>query len=163
MGRSDDGVISAMKHVWFLIVTALFVMHGPMSLTAQEPTPEGVWLHHNKHIRVKIAPCDQKGDEPLCGKVVWLQEPDNEAGEPLLDTENPDQAQHGEPVVGLTVLRGLVRSGPHEWTDGRIYNPDDGETYKCRVEMVDPDTLHVRAYKLMPLFGETKVWTRIQN
>ncbi len=65
--------------------------------------------------------------------------------------------------MGMTVIRGLVRSGPRLWTDGTIYNPDDGEIYNARVTVVDPDTLHVRAYVLLPLFGETQVWTRRGN
>lgn len=138
-------------------------MHGPLSLNAEELRPEGVWLHDNERIRVKVAPCDQQRDEPLCGKIVWLKNPDTEEGERRIDTENPDQTQRGDPVVGLTVLRGLVRSGPSLWTDGTIYNPDDGESYSARVEVVDPNTLLVRVYVMLPLFGETKVWTRVKN
>ena len=152
-----------MKLVPFLIVTVLSVLHGPLSLNAEELTPEGVWLHDNERIRVKVAPCDQQRDEPLCGKIVWLKNPHNAEGERRLDIENPDQARRDDPVVGTTVLRGLVRSGPRLWTDGTIYNPDDGESYNARVEVVDPNTLHVRVYVMLPLFGETKVWTRVEN
>lgn len=152
-----------MKLVPFLIVILLSVLHGPVPLSAQELTPEGVWLHDNKRIRVKIAPCDEQRDEPLCGTIVWLKNPEDEAGEPRLDTENPDRAQRDQLVIGTTVIHGLVRSGPRLWTDGTIYNPDDGETYNARVTMVDPNTVHVRAYVLLPLLGETKVWTRVEN
>ncbi|WP_161958676.1 DUF2147 domain-containing protein [Ferruginivarius sediminum] len=160
---SDQGFVATMKLVPFLIVMLLSVVHGPVSLSAQELTPVGVWLHDNERIRVKVAPCDEQRDEPLCGKIVWLKNPEDEEGKPRLDTENPDQAQRDQLVIGTTVIHGLVRSGPRVWTDGTIYNPDDGETYRARVTVVDPNTLHVRIYVMLPLFGETKVWTRVED
>lgn len=152
-----------MKLAPFSIVLLLSLAHGTVPLSAEELTPEGVWLHDNERIRVEIAPCDERRSEPLCGKIVWLENPDDEGGGPRLDTENPDQAQRGQLVIGTTVLRGLVRSGPGLWTDGTIYNPDDGKTYRARVTVVDPSTVHVRVYVLLPLFGETKVWTRVED
>lgn len=152
-----------MRLVAVSIVILLSVVLGPASPGAENLTPVGVWLHDNERIQVKISPCDLGSDEPLCGKVVWLKNPDDEKFQPRLDTENPDPAQRDQTVIGTTVIRGLVRSGPRLWTDGVIYNPHDGETYRCRVTVVDASTLHVRAYVMLPLFGETKVWTRVEN
>lgn len=152
-----------MKRVPLLIVILLSVAYGPVSQSAQDLTPEGVWLHDNERIRVKIVRCDEQRDEPLCGTVVWLKNPDDEEGEPRRDIENPDRSQRGQPIVGTTVIHGLVRGGPRLWTDGTIYNPDDGERYNARVEVVDSNTLHVRAYVMLPLLGQTKVWTRVEN
>jgi uncharacterized protein (DUF2147 family) len=152
-----------MKIVPFLIVLSLAVVFGPVSQSAQDLTPEGVWLHDNERIRVEIVRCDEQRAEPLCGTVVWLKNPDDASGEPRLDIENPDQARRDEPIVGTTVIHGLVRDGPLLWTDGTIYNPDDGESYNAHVEVVDANTLHVRAYVMLPLLGQTKVWTRVVN
>lgn len=152
-----------MKLVPFLIVMLLSVAYAPVPLSAQELTLEGVWLHDNERIRVEIAPCDGQREEPLCGEIVWLKNPDDAQGDAHLDTENPDRAQRDQPVIGTTVIHGLVRGGPRLWTGGTIYNPDDGETYSARVEMVDPSTLHVRVFVLLPPLGETKVWTRVAN
>lgn len=152
-----------MKRVPFLIVAMLSMMSVSLSSKAEGLTPEGVWLHDNERIRVQVAPCEPQHDEPLCGKIVWLKNPDNREGGRRLDTENPVQSARQEPVIGMTVVRGLVRSGPRLWTGGSIYNPDDGASYKARVELVGPNTLHVRAYVMLPLFGETKVWTRVED
>jgi len=148
-----------MRPAYLFCALLLCVTHGIASDAAQELTPEGVWLSSNKRIHVEIAPC---GDR-LCGKVVWLKNPNDEAGDPRSDHKNPDRGQRRRPVMGMTVIQGLVRSEPDVWTDGTIYNPNDGETYSARVTVVDPDTLHVRAYKFLPLFGETQIWTRIQD
>lgn len=152
-----------MKPVSFFMLLSLFLVGGSVSPNAQDLTPEGVWLHDNELIKVEIAPCEEQRDEPLCGKIVWLKNPENKDGGPRLDTKNPRKGQRGQPVIGTTVIRGLVRSDPRLWTDGTIYNPDDGEAYSARVEVVDSRTLHVRVYVLFPLFGETKVWTRAEN
>lgn len=146
-----------MRTVSLILVVLLLVTHRPESLYAQGLTPEGVWLHSNERIQVKIEPCEQH----LCGKIVWLKNPDDEKGSPIADSENPSKAQHGQPVMGMTVLWGLVRSGPGLWTGGTIYNPDDGKTYNARITMAEPDRLNVRVYVMLPLFGKTKVWTRV--
>jgi uncharacterized protein (DUF2147 family) len=62
--------------------------------------------------------------------------------------------------MGMTVIRGLARSGSRVW-DGTIYSPRDGQTYSARVTVANPDTLHVHAYVFLPLFGGKQVWTRV--
>ena len=46
------------------------------------------------------------------------------------------------------------------WADGRIYNPEDGKTYQATMRLVDANTLQVRGYVLLPIFGTTRTWTR---
>ena len=148
-----------MRIASLLVAVLLLVTHGPASVYAQDLTPEGVWLHNNNLIQVKIAPCK----EYLCGTIVWLKNPDDAEGSPIADSENPDQAKRGRLVMGMTVLSGLIRSSPDQWTGGTLYHPDDDKTYKARVTMAGPDMLNVRAYVLLSLFGKTKVWTRVQD
>lgn len=148
-----------MRFVFLLIGVLLLVTQGQVSLYAQNLTPEGIWLHSNKRIQVRIAPCEQH----LCGKIVWLENPDDESGGPIADSENLDLDQRDRPIMGMTVLWGLVRSSPDVWIDGTIYNPDDGKIYNARLTMAGPDTLNVRVYIFLPLFGETQVWTRVGN
>ena len=84
-----------------------------------------------------------------------------QAGLPLVDLKNKDPALRGRPLLGLTVLEGLRRTGENAWTDGRIYNPDDGENYLARMSIQDDGSLRIRAYILLPLFGHTLIWTRV--
>jgi len=132
---------------------------GAAQADSQDSPLEGVWLHSNKRILIEIAPCGER----FCGRIVWLKNSDDEMGNPRSDPENPDPSQRSRPVMGMTVIRRLVRSASGVWSDGTIYNPADGETYSARVTLVDHDTLRVRAYKFLPLFGETKIWTRIRD
>jgi len=128
------------------------------SAAAQSPTPAGVWLHANKRIQVEIAPC---GDQ-LCGKIIWFKWPNDAQGRPLVDLKNANPALRSRPLLGLTVLSGLRRAGDGTWEDGKIYNPDEGEDYHALVSIQDDGALRVRAYVLLPIFGETQIWTRIR-
>ena len=134
---------------------------APIAVTrvaAESPTPVGVWLHANKRIQVEIAPC---GDR-LCGKMVWFRWPNDARGLPLVDLKNSNPSLRARPLLGLTILRGLRRTGERTWEDGTIYNPDDGVEYNSVMTIQSDGRLRVRAYVLVPLLGKTLLWSRVQ-
>jgi uncharacterized protein (DUF2147 family) len=106
-----------------IFVALLFTLLFATPACAQSLTPIGGWLHANKRIRLEIAPC---GDV-LCGTLVWFRWPNDGEGLPLVDLKNPDPALRARPLLGLTVLSGLRRTGEKIQEDSKIYNPDDGE------------------------------------
>ncbi len=138
------------------LILAVSLVAG--DVRAQGPTPVGIWLHDNKRIQIEIAPC---GDR-LCGKIIWLKRPNDVGGQPLVDLKNSNPAQRTRPLMGLTILRNLCRTGDRSWGEGRVYNPDDGEDYRANITMHADGTLRVRAYVLLPLFGKTFTWTRVR-
>ncbi|MCT8970555.1 DUF2147 domain-containing protein [Microbaculum marinisediminis] len=124
---------------------------------AESQTPVGTWLHANRRIQVEIYPCGNV----LCGRIVWFKWPNDAQGVPLVDLKNRNPALRSRPLLGLTVLRGLRRAGQNTWTDGRIYNPDDGVDYQAEMSMRDDNTLRLRAYVLLRTLGKTLIWTRV--
>jgi uncharacterized protein (DUF2147 family) len=140
--------------VCFLLLTLLTTT----TVTAQGPTPAGLWLHANGRIQLEITPCGSL----LCGKLVWFRRPNDAQGQPLVDLKNPDPALRARPLLGLTVLTGLRPAGKGEWEDGEIYNPDDGERYHAVMSLQEDGTLHTRAYVVIPLLGKTQIWTRVR-
>ena len=147
-----------MKRLSLMRVLVLAGMLAGTSAGAENPTPVGVWLHPNGRVRVEIAPCDDR----LCGRIVWFKRPNDANGNPRADSKNTDSALRMRPLLGLTVLRGLRRSGDPAWEGGEIYNPDDGTDYKASISMDNNSTLHVRAYLLFPSLGKTQTWTRVR-
>ena len=139
-------------------LTVFLVLLAPSSAGPDSPTPIGVWLHANKRIQVEILPCADR----LCGRIVWFRWPNDAQGLPLVDLKNPDPALRQRPLLGLTVLKGLRRIGEHTWEDGEIYNPINGRDYQATMSIKSYNTLRVRAYVLIPMFGETQIWTRVQ-
>jgi hypothetical protein len=47
-----------------------------------------------------------------------------------------------------------------KWVDGRIYDPDNGKTYKCKMTLKEGGILHVRGYIGISALGRTTIWTR---
>lgn len=128
------------------------------SAGAQSSTPIGVWLHANQRIQVEIAPCGDK----LCGRMIWFRWPNDAGGLPLVDLKNVNPALRTRPLLGLTILHGLYRTGERTWEGGKIYNPDDGVDYDSVMTIHADGTLRVRAYVLVPLLGKTLIWTRVR-
>jgi uncharacterized protein (DUF2147 family) len=103
------------------------------------------------------------------GKIVWLEEPlylegdeDGEAGEPKVDTNNPDPALQSRPIMGLELMSGFSFDGKETWKKGTIYDPDNGKTYKCKVKIGDDGELKVRGYIGVSMIGRTSQWTRVE-
>ena len=112
--------------------------------------------------RVEIS---RRGDQ-FVGTIVSLEEPnfaaDHErAGQPKVDLENPDASKRERPIVGLRILSGFTYDGDGTWSGGTIYDPANGKTYKARIRLQDGDTLDVRGYVGVPLFGRTTTWKRV--
>lgn len=118
----------------------------------------GVWETGSGKARVKI---DKVGDK-FFGKVVWLREPLNEEGKPKVDKNNPDEKLRTLPLLGYKLIKDFSFKGEKVWEDGTIYDPENGSTYSCTIKMTDENTLDVRGFIGVSLFGRTDVWKRIQ-
>ena len=115
----------------------------------------GRWLTQPKDAVVEIT---REGDKYV-GNIVWLKEPNDDDGSPVVDAENPDRRLQDRPVLGLRILRDFQFDG-NRWVDGRIYDPASGNDYRCRMSLEDDGTLRVRGFVGIAAFGRTEVWTR---
>ena len=102
------------------------------------------------------------------GTIVWLKEPfygekdpAGPAGEIRKDSENPDPSLRSRNIVGLRIMEGFEYLGNDRWSNGTIYDPENGETYKCRITLTGEGTLKVRGYVGISLFGRTSEWTPV--
>ncbi|MFM7488669.1 MAG: DUF2147 domain-containing protein, partial [Cytophagales bacterium] len=118
----------------------------------------GVWETGSGKARVKI----DKVGEKFFGKVVWLREPLNEEGKPKVDKNNPDEKLRTVPLLGYKLLKDFSFVGEKTWEEGTIYDPENGSTYSCTIKMTDENTLDVRGFIGVSLFGRTDVWKRVQ-
>lgn len=66
-----------------------------------------------------------------------------------------------KPINGLTMLWGMKKDGDG-WTGGTILDPNSGKEYKCKMKLVDKNTLEVRGFIGVSLLGRTQTWTRVQ-
>ena len=86
-----------------------------------------------------IQPCGEK----ICGKIVWLSESRNADGSEKLDIHNKDESLRERSIMGLELLTDFTAAGDVKWTEGEIYNPEDGKTYRSELELTDSGTLKV--------------------
>lgn len=116
----------------------------------------GIWLTAGKEpAKIQI----YKSGEKFYGKIIWLKNPvDN--GKPKVDGNNPDKSKRSNPVMGLVLLSGFKFDGDDEWNGGDIYDPESGKTYGSYLYLKDNNTLKVRGYIGISLFGRTETWTR---
>ncbi len=114
----------------------------------------GTWRTADGQGDVEIERC---GDA-FCGSLVRVEV---EGVDVPRDVNNPDPDQRRRRLKGLRIVSGLEYDGGGEWKDGSIYDPDSGHTYKARAELEGPDTLKLRGYVLVPLFGRTETWYRV--
>ncbi|MFZ2448705.1 MAG: DUF2147 domain-containing protein [Syntrophobacteraceae bacterium] len=123
----------------------------------------GLWITEERDARFEIYKCGID----YCGRISRLREPyypptDKRGLGGLLkmDRRNPDPALRNRPLLGLTIFEGFRYEGGNTWR-GRVYNPEDGKTYKCRFSLSDNgDRLKVRGYIGVVLLGRTQTWTR---
>ncbi|HXZ02997.1 MAG TPA: DUF2147 domain-containing protein [Stellaceae bacterium] len=139
--------------VWLVLIGVGLALDAAAQAPSP-PSPLGRWLSETKRGVIEIYPCADR----LCGKLVWLIEPVRR-GAPALDDNNPDPALRQRPLCGLTMLGDFRLLEPQRWGDGWIYDPDSGKTYHATLA-VEGETLRLRGYVGIPLFGETQRWTR---
>ena len=152
-----------MRNLTIIFALIGFLAYPFVNVQAQEVKGDdilGVWLNEDKDAHVEI----YKEGDIYFGKIIWLDEPNEENGEPKLDDENEDESLKSRPVMGLLLLRDFVFD-EDEWGDGRVYDPENGKDYKCYMEFPDEDdkdNLKVRGYIGFSLLGRTTYWTRVK-
>lgn len=118
----------------------------------------GVWKPSNGRSMVKI----EKIGSKYYGRIVWLLEPNDESGKPRKDDNNPDESLRSTPLKGYRILKDFVYNEEEGiWSDGTIYDPNNGSTYNCKIELKEDNTIEVRGYIGAAVFGRTDLWSRM--
>ena len=143
-----------------LALTTVFVTNESFAQAAKEADKLiGIWEPSHGKARIKIDKIAGK----YYGRIVWLKEPiDPATGQPKVDKNNPDESMHSAPLRGYRMLKDFVYQGNGEWSEGTIYDPENGSTYSCVINLKDDNTLDIRGYIGMKTFGRTDVWKRLK-
>jgi uncharacterized protein (DUF2147 family) len=95
------------------------------------------------------------------GKIVWLGKPNYPDGTPKMDKNNPDPKLRTVKTIGLVLVKGFkYDEKADEWIDGKIYDPDEGKTYSCKLKFETDTKLRVRGYVGIPALGKTMIWEK---
>ncbi len=105
----------------------------------------GDWLTGDHRGVIRMTAC---GDA-ICGQIV---------GQDWKPGQQQPVDNHGRVECGQWILQ-ATRVGALLW-DGHITDPDDGSRYTASFRLVAADRLALRGYILLPLLGQTQIWTR---
>lgn len=130
----------------FLSLITLFIL--TISVNAQKEYL-GKWLSPSKKGVVETYLQGNK----LFGKLVWVQSERK-------DIYNSDKSLRNREVKGLNLFSNFTWSD-NQWVEGKIYDPEGGSTYSCKMWLSDDkQTLNVRGYIGISIIGRTEKFTR---
>jgi uncharacterized protein (DUF2147 family) len=144
-----------MARCFFLFIT-IFCLKSATWVTGDIA---GIWLNADKDAHIKIYPSQGK----YYGMIVWLKNPiDTVTGKPKLDKNNGDAKLKTRPILNLEILKDLTfNSDDQDWSGGEVYDPKSGNTYSLTCSLTDKNTMQLRGYMGISLFGRTDIWTRV--
>jgi uncharacterized protein (DUF2147 family) len=128
---------------FFLLIAASLA--PPAWAAAQGPI--GRWITASGNVEVTIRPCGAA----LCGAVSQVFANNS--------MEHPGPATSPPARIGLQIMTDFRRDGDG-WS-GRLFNRENGNTYDCYMSLQGPNSLVMRAYVGLPLFGKTQIWRRL--
>jgi uncharacterized protein (DUF2147 family) len=131
----------------------LLIVMAPFAAGAAEL--KGKWLTDEGKGHVLFESCGPK----MCGKIVWLKEPNDESGKPLVDALNENKSLRNRPIIGMRLTE-LEADGNGGW-QGVIYNPEDGKSYKAKASIQKNGTLLVKGCIMGGWLCDDQTWTRV--
>ena len=160
MARWISGA-SALPALLFAVTVFAFVGFTASQVRAASPDNlKGIWTSKEKRDSlIEIYDCG----EYLCGRLVLLTDPLDDAGIPKRDLNNQDESLQDRPLAGIEFLSGFTYDERKAaWKGGRLYNARDGKTYKSTMVFKDGE-LKVRGFVGISLFGKTDVWVEVKD
>jgi len=152
-----------LRKLTFLAVSAV-IAFGTLSFDLQKEKENpgdrlvGIWEPSNGRSRIKV---DRIGNK-YYGRVVWLIEPNDADGNPRTDINNPNPDLRNVPLRGFRMCKDFVYQGDDTWSEGTLYDPNNGSTYSGTIKMRDDNTLDMRGYIGVEAIGRTAVWKRLK-
>jgi uncharacterized protein (DUF2147 family) len=132
---------------------------GGGACLAETPSPEGLWKtfdDHSGEARALVRIYRQDGG--LYGRVETSLVPGEEEARCTGCTDE----RKDQPVVGMTILRGL-KPDDDGYSGGDILDPETGSVYRCLLRLEDDGKrLVVRGYLGLSLFGRSQTWQRAE-
>ena len=133
----------------FILLIALFTCTA--ALEAQTSLLIGDWQVPSGTI-VRVGQCPSG----FCMRIVFI----SPKADATTDIHNPDATLRARSLCALEIGSRFHASDATHATGGTIYDPKSGNTYRGQM-VVDGDSLRLRGYVGISLFGRTEIWHRV--
>lgn len=140
-----------MKLALMALTTALFLQLRVTNVKSKAIEADkilGVFWSPKKDAKIEI----YKKGSFYYGKSIWV-------ATLRKDTENPNDVLQKRDILGIELLSNF-KYNDGEYTNGRIYDPESGKTYDCKMNLLG-NKLKVRGFIGISLFGCTEIFERI--
>src|SRR6267154_6775603 len=147
--------LSVLLVVSFAALTAL-----AHSARADEPTASGLWEKAEAGKPVVWVLVFERGGTYQGVFAKRFLKPGDDPGAVCMKCSDD---RRNEPLLGLTLIRGMKRNGL-KYEGGAILDPRDGKIYSANMA-VNPDgqTLTLRGYMGISILGHDEVWNRLPD
>lgn len=112
----------------------------------------GTYLTEGGKAKIKVT----KQGAAYVGTLIWTSRGD------VLDEHNPTKSERTKKLVGKVILTGLKYDSGSDYKGGKIYDPENGKTYSCKVTTEANGNLKMRGFIGVSLLGRTTSWTRVK-
>ena len=148
--RNDLVLQPKKNHGKYFTLPLIVFLSINYSLQASEDTIEGYWLSSSSIIEVKVC------DEFICAEISHVFV--SEGTDPLtvLDENNSSKELQNRPLVGVNLFEGFKKEliSNKVLKGGKIYNPNDGNSYKAKLTLLKNNNLQVQGCVLFVCDGE---------
>jgi uncharacterized protein (DUF2147 family) len=118
----------------------------------------GVWESEEKNLQIEMF----EDDGQYAGRMIYFKCSTDEIMRTCKDTENPDENLTQRNLLGLKLVTNLQYHGDNTWDDGKIYDPNSGNTFEARIQLTGPNSAIVRGYWKFRWLGKSMVFRRKQ-
>lgn len=147
-----------MKKILFGVIAILFLIRVVSAQSTNKADDIiGIWLSEEKNGKIEI----YKSGYKYYGKLIWgktMFEADGRTSKK--DVKNSDINLRTRKLKDLIMLTDFVFEN-NVWSGGKIYDPQAGKLYSCTMKL-KANTLNIRGYVGISLFGRSSQWTRIK-
>jgi len=160
---TSHGNVAAMRTRFFvsggwrlfeLLAAVLLFTHVKTAAAGESASATGLWQDADATFEIY----DEHGT--LSARIVSVKEETGPQGMTKRDIHNPDPSKRSRPIIGLVIMSGFVKKSDLHWENGTIYDPRNGSTYSCTLDLDGPDRIKVRGFIGISLLGRTEIWTR---
>jgi uncharacterized protein (DUF2147 family) len=143
----------------YLLAAAFAFAVGLNAAAALAQSAVGTWRQlDDKTGEVRSLVTITEDEGVVTGRITKVFPRPGEDPDPVCDKCSGDK--HGQSILGMVFIEGMKQSGL-EYHDGTILDPESGKVYRANMRLSpDGNTLTVRGFVGISLFGRGQTWTR---